>query len=183
MSNERASDGPAAISRWLRVGLIVAGVVLLDQMTKWVMTHHILDSSRAMPLTTFLNLRLGYNTGVSFGFLGNTLRDAPYLLTALAACAGLALSFWATTVPAAWERVGLSLIAGGAFGNAIDRWRQGAVTDFIDLHWAGWHWPTFNVADIAITTGAFLIIASLARDMRGAGKPRETKPVAGRDGP
>ena len=169
------------ISRWLRVGLIVAGVVLLDQMTKWVMTHHILESSRVMPLTTFLNLRLGYNTGVSFGFLSDTLRDAPYLLTAFAACAGLALSLWATTVPAAWERVGFSLIAGGAFGNAIDRWRQGAVTDFINLHWASWHWPTFNVADVAITAGAALTIASVALDRRIVAQPSESRPVTGRD--
>ena len=49
-------------------------------------------------------------------------------------------------------------MAGGAFGNAIDRWRQGAVTDFLDLHWRVWHWPTFNGADIALTLGVVLIL-------------------------
>ena len=49
------------------------------------------------------------------------------------------------------------LIVGGALGNIIDRLRQGAVTDFLDLYWRNWHWPTFNGADIAITLGALLV--------------------------
>ena len=58
------------------------------------------------------------------------------------------------------ERAGYALVVGGASGNIIDRLRQGAVTDFIDLYWRDWHWPTFNVADIAITLGAVLILAA-----------------------
>jgi signal peptidase II len=53
----------------------------------------------------------------------------------------------------------LGLIAGGAIGNIYDRMRQGAVTDFIDLHLGAWHWPTFNTADIAIVVGAAILIA------------------------
>ena len=49
-------------------------------------------------------------------------------------------------------------MAGGAFGNALDRWRQGAVTDFLDLHWVDWHWPTFNGADIALSFGVALVL-------------------------
>ena len=52
------------------------------------------------------------------------------------------------------------MIIGGAIGNIIDRLRQGAVTDFLDFYWRDWHWPTFNVADIAITLGAVLILAA-----------------------
>ncbi|MGB3313385.1 MAG: signal peptidase II, partial [Albidovulum sp.] len=60
----------------------------------------------------------------------------------------------------ALERAGFALVVGGALGNIIDRLRQGAVTDFLDLYWRDWHWPTFNVADIAITLGAVLILAA-----------------------
>ena len=58
------------------------------------------------------------------------------------------------------ERAGFALVVGGALGNIIDRVRQGAVTDFLDFYWRDWHWPTFNVADIAITLGAVLILAA-----------------------
>lgn len=58
------------------------------------------------------------------------------------------------------ERVGFALITGGSSGNIIDRLRHGAVTDFLDLYWKGWHWPTFNLADIAIFMGAMCILAT-----------------------
>ena len=58
------------------------------------------------------------------------------------------------------ERTGFALIVGGAIGNIIDRLRQGAVTDFLDVFWQDWHWPTFNVADMAITLGAACLLAS-----------------------
>ena len=72
---------------------------------------------------------------------------------------GLALMFaiMAFRAESLRERTGLALIVGGALGNIIDRLRQGAVTDFLDLYWRNWHWPTFNGADIAITLGALLV--------------------------
>jgi signal peptidase II len=51
------------------------------------------------------------------------------------------------------------LIAGGATGNIVDRIRQGAVTDFLDFHASGWHWPTFNLADVAIVLGVTMLLA------------------------
>ena len=54
------------------------------------------------------------------------------------------------------QRIAAAAIAGGAIGNAIDRLRFGQVVDFIDLHLGSWHWPAFNVADAAITVGAFI---------------------------
>ena len=55
-------------------------------------------------------------------------------------------------------RFALAMIIGGAVGNLVDRLRHGAVTDFIDLHVAGYHWPVFNIADSAITVGAALLL-------------------------
>ena len=58
------------------------------------------------------------------------------------------------------ERAGYSLIVGGGLGNIIDRLRHGAVTDFLDLYWRDWHWPSFNVADIAISVGVLCVVAA-----------------------
>jgi signal peptidase II len=67
--------------------------------------------------------------------------------------------------------VSLALILGGAIGNVIDRVWHGHVIDFFDLHYAGYHWPTFNIADSAITVGAvILIITSLIPAPRGTQK-------------
>ena len=59
-----------------------------------------------------------------------------------------------------WEARGYSLLLGGAMGNVIDRVLGGAVIDFLDVHVAGWHWPAFNVADIAINLGVGLLLWS-----------------------
>ena len=52
----------------------------------------------------------------------------------------------------------MGLIAGGAVGNALDRFRNQAVVDFIDIYWKNYHWPTFNIADISISLGVFFFI-------------------------
>ncbi|MCV9940465.1 signal peptidase II [Boseaceae bacterium BT-24-1] len=134
----------------------------LDQASKWLMLEIVLNPPEPITLTPFLNLRLGFNTGVSFGLFRDTLEAWPGLLGLFKFAAGFGLLAWATFAGHRLERIGLALMAGGAFGNAIDRWRQGAVTDFLDLHWGDWHWPTFNGADIALTFGvALTLLAAL----------------------
>jgi lipoprotein signal peptidase len=84
------------------------------------------------------------------------------LVTAkMAVVAVLAAWLFRTTV--LQEVLGLSLIIGGAIGNTVDRLRLGAVVDFIDAHYRGWHWPTFNVADMAIVCGVATILISTLR--------------------
>lgn len=151
----------------LAVSAFAAG---LDQASKWLMLAVVLDPPRVIELAPFLNLRLGFNTGISFGLFRDTLERWPEALGLFKFLVGLGLIIWAALSRHRLERIGLALIAGGAFGNAIDRWRQGAVTDFIDLHWGGWHWPTFNGADIAITLGVVLmLLAGLPLAERFAG--------------
>ncbi|CAD5289119.1 Lipoprotein signal peptidase [Bosea sp. 62] len=141
------------------VALAAAG---LDQASKWLMLEIVLNPPELIELTPFLNLRLGFNTGVSFGLFRDTLEAWPGLLGLFKFAAGLGLLAWAAFAGHRLERIGLALMAGGAFGNAIDRWRQGAVTDFLDLHWGDWHWPTFNGADIALSCGvALMLLAAL----------------------
>jgi len=137
------------------VALAAAG---LDQASKWLMLEIVLNPPELIELMPFLNLRLGFNTGVSFGLFRDTLEAWPGLLGLFKFAAGFGLLAWATLAGHRLERIGLALMAGGAFGNAIDRWRQGAVTDFLDLHWGDWHWPTFNGADIALTFGVVLML-------------------------
>jgi len=147
---------------WPRRLVFVVAVALaaagLDQASKWLMLEVVLNPPEPIALTPFLNLRLGFNTGVSFGLFRDTLEAWPGLLGLFKFAAGFGLVAWAMFAGHRLERIGLALMAGGAFGNAIDRWRQGAVTDFLDLHWGDWHWPTFNGADIALTFGVVLML-------------------------
>ncbi|WP_244639042.1 signal peptidase II [Bosea sp. ANAM02] len=135
----------------------------LDQLTKWLILTKVMTPPRIIELTPFFNLRLGFNYGVSFGFGSDWLDAWPSGLAAFKLMVAVGLLVWAVRSHSRFERIGLALIAGGALGNAQDRWRQGAVTDFLDLHWGDWHWPTFNGADIAISSGVLLILmASLS---------------------
>lgn len=140
------------------VAAIAFAAAGLDQASKWLMLEIALNPPEPVALTPFLNLRLGFNTGVSFGLFREMLEAWPGLLGLFTFAAGFGLLAWAALAGHRLDRIGLSLMAGGAFGNAIDRWRQGAVTDFLDLHWGDWHWPTFNGADIALTLGVMLML-------------------------
>ena len=92
-------------------------------------------------------------------------------MNAIAAVAALSVAALILLVSVAWRivpqggrlgRVALGLVFGGAAGNLLDRWRLGAVVDFLDVHWRQYHWPAFNVADSAITIGVVLLAAELA---------------------
>jgi signal peptidase II len=86
------------------------------------------------------------------------------VMAALTGAITLVVAVLAFRSPRMAEASGLALMAGGSAGNVIDRLRQGAVTDYLDLYWGEWHWPTFNMADVFITSGvAMLLIASLSQ--------------------
>lgn len=110
------------------------------------------------PMTQFLNLRLGFNTGVSFGFLSGLGLWGPPVLSALTAVIIAVLLFLAWKSTNLYEFAAFSLIIGGALGNLSDRIRHGAVTDFLDFYISVYHWPTFNFADVAIAAGAAILI-------------------------
>lgn len=143
-----------------RLPLVLAVFVamfLADIGSKWWIQHVLMQPPRLISVLPFFNLTLGFNTGISFG-MGRDFFDAyPLVLAAFKLIVTLGLLVWAVASTMRSEQIGLALIAGGALGNAFDRWQQGAVTDFLDLHWAGWHWPTFNIADVGIVTGVALI--------------------------
>ena len=146
------------MTRVMLISLIAAAVVA-DQLTKTAALS-LLSQGTAVPVLPGFNLSLGFNTGASFGMMGGFMAGKPLLMAALTGALTIAFAVMAFRAQHALERAGFALVVGGALGNIIDRVRQGAVTDFLDLYWRDWHWPTFNVADIAITLGAVLILAA-----------------------
>ena len=147
-------------SRLLPGVALAAGVLLLDQATKALANALLLPSGGPVTVLPFLDLRLGYNRGVTFGLLATDHAAAPWVLSAAAVLIIVLLFGWMRRTEDRWQRLAVGLVVGGALGNVVDRLRQGMVTDFIDLHAAGWHWPAFNVADAAIVVGAGLLAYS-----------------------
>ena len=103
-------------------------------------------------------LVVGWNRGGSCGRLESDSQAAAWVLSLLALAITAALGVWLYRADRLRVAFGIGLVIGGAVGNVIDRVRWGAVADFLDLHWAGYHWPAFNVADSAITVGALVLI-------------------------
>ena len=112
----------------------------------------------SIPVFCGFNLTLGFNEGASFGILSGVMAGKPLAMAALTAAITMALAMMALRPRNPWEAAGFALAVGGSLGNILDRLRQGAVTDFLDVYWQEWHWPTLNVADVAITIGAGLML-------------------------
>ena len=136
--------------------LLIGATMLADQATKTVALL-LLSPGEILPVVPGFNVTLGFNEGASFGMMSGAMAGRPLLMAALTGGLALMFAIMAFRAESLRERTGLAVIVGGALGNIIDRLRQGAVTDFLDLYWRNWHWPTFNGADIAITLGALLV--------------------------
>jgi len=144
------------VLKWL---WITAAVLLLDQGSKLLA-----DSAMALhdPIVLLPSLALtkAYNTGAAFSFLGEASGWQRWFFSGLAVAVCGILLAWLRRLPATeWRTaLALALILGGAAGNLVDRVIYGHVIDFIDVYYQTWHWPTFNVADSAITLGAALLL-------------------------
>lgn len=143
----------------VRLMLLVSAVVLIDQATKAAALAALAPGEPVVVFPGF-DLTLGFNEGSSFGLLSGAMSGRPLLMAGLTGALTLAFAVMAVRARHPLERAGFALVVGGALGNILDRLRQGAVTDFLDLYWRDWHWPTFNVADMAITLGAVLVLAA-----------------------
>jgi signal peptidase II len=139
--------------------LLLAFVVLsCDLAVKWYIHQIIMQPPQTITLTSFFNLVMHWNRGVSFGLLYHEYDYMPYLLSALAMVIVAALLVWLWRTHDRMLAYGLGAVIGGAIGNVVDRLLYGAVRDFFDFHVAGWHWPAFNIADSAIVIGVGLIL-------------------------
>ena len=143
----------------LRNGLLIAILVIaFDQLTKWIALSGLGLEGNPIEVTSFFNLVLVWNRGVSFGMFNDAGAAGPWILSGLAIAVVLGLLYWLRQVEGWLTVTALGLVIGGAIGNVIDRFRFGAVVDFLDVHVAGYHWPAFNIADAAICIGAGLLL-------------------------
>ncbi|MCQ4634561.1 MULTISPECIES: signal peptidase II [Hyphomicrobiales] len=142
---------------WIAIAFVLA--LLFDIATKWLIVNVVMVPPRTIELVSYFNLTLGFNTGVSFGMFSDIFFERPLLLATIKTVITIGLIVWAMRADRTLEATALGLIAGGAAGNILDRVWHGAVTDFLDFHIGTWHWPAFNMADVAITIGAALLIA------------------------
>ena len=166
--------------------LIAVFVVAADQFSKWFILEEIFRpalleqgaeiSDRSIPfiewlqmpggifppvsleIFSFLNFSMLWNTGISFGFLSDGAMGGPMALILLAGVITLFFTIWMVRSREWLEVIPLAIVIGGAVGNVIDRLRFGAVADFLDVHYAGWHFPTFNIADACISIGIAILI-------------------------
>lgn len=142
---------------------LIAGVVAIDVITK-IAAVQFLPGQR-VPQNVFgevVRLTLVFNPGAAFGLnLGPWSREIFLVLTVIALVI-LGRLYRGTRADDILRVVALGLVCGGAIGNLIDRVRSPiGVVDFMDIGFRDWRWPTFNVADIAVSTGAFLLAWAL----------------------
>ena len=146
------------------VFILAGAVIALDQVTKAVALDHLALGVPLDVLPGWLSLTLVMNPGLAFGMLGSVPAAWRWVVALLSIVALAVLARVAIRVlpTGGWPGfVAVGLIFGGAVGNLIDRVRFGAVVDFVDLHWRGYHWPAFNVADSAISVGVALLALRL----------------------
>jgi len=151
-------------SRLKTAALLAASIIIPDQITKAVVQQKYVLWDTAPVIPGFFNLVHVLNKGAAFGFLNRP--DTNWQIWFFVAVTIFAVGFIYYLLSTAdhgdrffiW---GLGLVLGGALGNLIDRIRFGFVVDFLDFYVGPYHWPAFNVADIAISCGAFYVIISM----------------------
>ena len=163
MTRQFVHEKSALIWVWLSVI-----VVALDQFTKWIVVWNF-ELYEIRPVGPFLDLTRLHNEGAAFGILANAGGWQRWFFLVLAGAIGVAIVVWLRSLPARgqyWLAIGLALILGGAVGNAWDRFFDGYVVDYLHFHWGDAYFPAFNVADIAITSGAIMLIIDALLDGR-----------------
>ena len=164
--------------KWLWLS---GAVIVLDQLTKlWIRVSvpahqpievlpvfrivFVKNDGAAAPVRWLVEGALSMTMGL-FGIEGDLGVWQRWFLTFIALVVSAVLIRWLYTLPRTehWTAIALALILGGALGNVIDRIALDYVVDFLDFHWAGYHFPAFNVADSAITVGAIMLIVDVIR--------------------
>jgi signal peptidase II len=155
--------GTPVVKGWWRWLLIAAIIIVLDQYTKTLIVNHF-QLHEGRYVTSFFNLVRAHNPGAAFSFLAGAGGWQRWFFTGIALAATV---FIIVMLRKQGDQklfaLALTLILGGAIGNAVDRLIHGYVVDFLQFHWGGWAFPSFNVADSAITLGAILLIVDEIR--------------------
>jgi signal peptidase II len=147
------------ISKWAVMELILRPELTTDGrglgFMDWIMNPPLRMEFISIPIMPSFNLTMVWNHGVSFGLF----RDLGiWPLVIAAAAVSTIFGFWLMRTKSVFESVALSFVVGGAIGNIIDRFRFGAVADFLDVYVGSYHWPAFNIADSAITIGVAMLL-------------------------
>lgn len=157
----KESKGYAGYAIWLALSALI---VVLDQLTKWAIIKWV-NVYDKIPVNSFINITHQRNTGAAFSFLANASGWQRWFFIVLGVIVSCIIVVWLWRIRRdglIMLSAGLSLVLGGAIGNVMDRVVHGYVIDFIQVLILGWPFPSFNVADSAITVGAvFLIIDAL----------------------
>lgn len=176
------------LRRIIGIGLAV-DIIIVDQLSKWYITQHVFFPRMfgengqglvdwfahaperlafySMTITSYFNLVMAWNTGVSFSLFSGGGASMPLILIAIALVIVALFIAWLWRAENMFFAVCYGLVIGGALGNVVDRARFGAVIDFLDFHAYGHHWPAFNVADMAVVSGIVLLIGgSLVFDFK-----------------
>jgi signal peptidase II len=155
MAKTTFSKTSSAMLPWLGLALII---FIADQFTKVLILgyYQLGDATR---VTSFFNVVRVHNSGAAFSFLANAGGWQRWFFTGIGIAATIFI-VWMLRAHAGQKlfSFALSCILGGAVGNVVDRLLHGYVVDFLDFHYAGWHFPAFNIADGAITIGAVCLI-------------------------
>ncbi len=149
-------------------------IIALDQYTKYLAEHYLQVAGTSIEFVPYFNFTLSYNKGAAMGLFSDASGWQRWFLAVVAIAVSVVLIIWILQLPLRkkLEITSLSLILGGAVGNLYDRIVLGKVVDFIDWFYVTGgsclpffgsnngqcHWPTFNIADVAIMSGAFLLI-------------------------
>lgn len=164
------------IKPFIGFGLII-DFIILDQISKWLVLEKFfkpqlgieplgftdwITSSMRLPfisvdVTSFFNLTMVWNQGISFGMFQN---GNPWPLIIIALIISVIFSVWLCRSKSWFEAISLSMVIGGALGNVIDRLHFGAVADFLDFYIGSWHYPAFNLADSFITIGIVMLVVN-----------------------
>jgi signal peptidase II len=149
----RSSSAP--LLPWLAIAALV---VIIDQITKTLIIGSFANGG-SHTVTSFFNIVRVHNTGAAFSFLAGASGWQRWFFVGLGGAAAVFI-VWMLRSHGGQRlfSVALALILGGAIGNVIDRLLHGYVVDFIQVHYAGWYFPSFNVADSAISVGAACLI-------------------------
>ena len=169
---------------WRAAYILAAGCVfLLDQATKTWAVRRLRFGDTVRVVEGFLHFGYAENPGIAFGQLQEGGEFGRWMLAALAALAGVGVVVYILRTPRADDRTlgACALLLAGIAGNLTDRVRLGYVVDFIEVHLGSFQWPTFNVADAAICTGAVLLALDIifeGKRQKEKGKGEEVEGIA-----
>jgi len=165
--NTAKAPGKLKLGWYLALAILV---IALDQWTKGLALQH-LDYGQPQVLLPFLNMTLHFNAGAAFSFLSDAGGWQRWFFSVVALLASIGICIWLSRLQRGEDllALSLSLILGGALGNLWDRLELGHVVDFISVHYGPYYFPTFNVADSAVSVGAALMIVDAIIQARQAG--------------